>query len=140
MTPLARLYGNQRLSGDDLLIAETMPLMHKRLLEQGRASNPIIDVLFELTMQLQIIGGLSNNKPITTLGVDASRALQKACDVACNQGLMVIAPSTDQMRVICRALETLAKLSHTVTKKTYLTAQIGAADLYGQIKTRSVTQ
>lgn len=134
MTPLARLYGNQRLEGDDLLVAETMPLMHKRLLEEGKAGNQIIDVLFELAIRLQIIGDVAKNAPIKKLGEDCALALQKACDIANQQGALVISPSTDQMRVIARALETLAKLAHTVTKKTHLMAVFAAAELYGQIK------
>lgn len=134
MTPLARLYGNQRLEGHDLLIAETMPLMHKRLLEEGKAGNQIIDVLFELAIRLQIIGDVAKNAPIKKLGEDCALALQKACDIANQQGALVISPSTDQMRVIGRALETLAKLAHTVTKKTHMMAVFAAAELYGQIK------
>jgi hypothetical protein len=134
MTPLARLYGHQRLEGDDLLIAEMMPLMHKRLLEEGKAGEPIIDVLFELAIRLQIIGDVAKNAPIKKLGEDCALALQKACDIANQQGKYIIEPSTDQMRVICRALEALAKLAHTVTKKTHLMAVFAAAELYGQIK------
>ena len=134
MTPLARLYGNQRLEGDDLIVAETLPLMHKRLLEEGKAGEPIIDVLFELSMRLQIIGDVAKNAPIKKLGEDCALALQKACDIANQQGALAISPSTDQMRVIARALETLAKLAHTVTKKTHLMAVFAAAELYGQIK------
>ena len=134
MTPLARLYGNQRLDGDDLIVAETLPLMHKRLLEEGKASNQIIDVLFELSIRLQIIGDVAKNAPVKKLGEDCALALQKACDIANQQGALVINPSTDQMRVIARALETLAKLAHTVTKKTHLMAVFAAAELYGHIK------
>lgn len=134
MTPLARLYGNQRLDGDDLLVAETLPLMHKRLLEDGKAGEPIIDVLFELAIRLQIIGDVAKNAPVKKLGEDCELALQKACDIANQQGAMVINPSTDQMRVIARALEALANLAHTVTKKTHLMAVFAAAELYGQIK------
>lgn len=126
MSPLARLFSAQKLNDHDRFIAECLPLMHKRLLLEGKAGNQIIDVLFELSYRLQCIGSMTQSKPIYRTGVDAWNALIAACDVASDQGKQAINPSTDQKRVICAAMDTLAKLAGVLTNKVFIESNLQA--------------
>lgn len=132
MNPLHLLEGKQRLAGRQLDTARIKPMAHKRLIEQGRCRNPEIDAVFVMLLQLQTIGSLRQSKAIYTLAADAVNAMARATDNAADKGLMVITPSTDQRRVIFRALETLSSLTETITVKTYTDSLIYAELVYSK--------
>ena len=129
MTPLALIFAHQKLNDDDRYFAEAVPLMHKRLLLEGKAHNSVIDTLFELAYRLQIIGTQIKNQPIYQTGVAAHKALIAACDHAADKSKLTINPSTDQKRAICNALDTLARLAGLMNNRIYHGSRILAEQM-----------
>lgn len=134
MSPLARIYAAQKLNAHDLFIAECAPLSAKCAFVEGRADNQVIDCIFELAAQCKLIGEMVNNKDVYRIGVDAWNALIAACASAADRGLSALDPSTDQKRTICAALDTLARIAHTLTNKVYHVTKIMAADGYLKLR------
>lgn len=134
MNPIARLNGTRRLDPDEKQCAAIFPLIKLDALKEGRATNPVIDDLFIISLRLQIIGGINENANIISQGQRMAQILQSCCDLACDRDEMVIRPSTDQMKIIKKACFTLSNLADTLTRKTYFAAVLGADELFAQIK------
>lgn len=136
MNPLALIFAHQKLNANDLYLAEAVPLLHKRLLLEGKAHNLIIDTLFELAYRTQLIGAQIKNQTIYQAGVAAHKALIAACDHANEKGKPTLDPSTDQKKSICNALDTLAKLAGMMNNKTYHESRLRAERLVAEMNKR----
>lgn len=128
MNPLAFIYGKQKIKDNDLYLAQCLPLMHKRLMLQGKSSNLEIDVLFELCYRIIYIASASRNDRMGMIAMAAQKALVAACDTAADKCKLTIDPSTDQKRTICTALDLLATIAPQLTNETYFKACAYGAD------------
>ena len=128
MNPLARLFGQKKISGHDLQSAQIMPLIYKKVFLEGRANNNHIDVMFELFYRLLGIASLSNNPRIGKISAEAQNALVAACSNACDKGRLTIDASTDQKKAICAALDLLAQIAPQLTNETYFKSKVYAEE------------
>ncbi len=128
LNPLTWLYGRRKISNDDLLLAQCLPLMHKRLFLQGKSSNAEIDVLFELFYRLIGIASFSNNEKIRQISREAQQALIGTCATAADKQLLTLNPSTDQKKAICAALDLLAQIAPQLTNETYFKSNAFATE------------
>ncbi len=128
MNPLTLLYGKRKISGNDLYLSQCLPLMHKRLLLEGKSRNPEIDALFELAYRLVALASLSGNQRMNAIAGEAQKALVAACDVAADKGNLIIAPSTDQKRAICTALDLLAAIAPQLSNELYFKSVLFAEE------------